>query len=74
MIGDIRILVTAPHFAPFSIHMADGRSFRVPTRDHVGVSTARATVMHDDGSCDILPGLLMAGLTVDAPGNSSEAE
>ncbi len=67
MIADIRNLVTANPFVPFSIHMADGRSFRVLTRDHIGVSTARATVTHDDGSCDVLPGLLMAGLSVDAP-------
>lgn len=56
-------------FVSFTIHMADGRTIRVPTREHISLSPGRATVIQDDDSRDILPGLLMAGLTVDASPN-----
>lgn len=46
--------------------MADGRSLRVPARDHILLVGARAIVALDSDDYDILPGLLMTGLTVDA--------
>ena len=67
MLGDIRTLLAEVPFLPFIIHMADGREVRVPSRDHISIGTARVTVTRDDGSKNILPGLLMAGLTVDRP-------
>ena len=74
MVNDIRVLLSAVPFVPFTIHMADGRHIRVPTREHIGFSGTRTTVTHDDGSQDILAGLLMAGLTVDAFVNLSATE
>lgn len=66
MIGDIRKHLDRHPFVPFNIRMADGRSLRVPTRDHILLVGARAIVALDSDDYDILPGLLMTGLTVDA--------
>lgn len=74
MVGDIRILLLEVPFLPFTIHMADGRHIRVPTREHIGFSGMRTTVTNDDNSLDILSGLLMTGLTVDAPTGRLEAK
>ena len=67
MIGDIKRHLQEDVFIPFTIHMADGRKIHVPTRDHIALSPARAIVTHDDNTWDLLPGLLMTGLTVDVP-------
>ena len=67
MTGDIRNHLAEVPFQPFTIHMADGRHIHVPSLDHIKLTTARATVIHDDGTEDILPGLLMAGLTIHTP-------
>ncbi len=68
MIGDIRRHLAQSPFQPFTIHMADGRHIDVPTHDHVTLSVSRAYINRDDESSDTLPGLLMAGLTIHAPG------
>ena len=65
MIGDIRKHLEKQPFVPFTIHMADGRQIRVPTRDHIAAAGSRAIVMLDNDDYDILSGLLMTGLSVD---------
>ena len=58
MIGDIRKHLDQHPFVPFTIHLADGRHIRVPTRDHILLAGSRAIVTLDS--------LLMSGLSVDA--------
>ncbi len=67
MNADIRKLVHAVTFIPFTIHLADGGQLRVPTVDHVAVSPAggRVIVFADDDTHDILSGLLISRITVE---------
>ncbi len=82
MTGEIRRLVSAKPFVPFTIHMGDGGSVRVPTQDHILVlpKGSRVIVSYDNDEWDVLSPLLMSRITVDsgadAAGNgaSSEAE
>lgn len=69
MNSDIRKLIAARPFAPFTIHLADGGAVHVPTVDHVFVfpDGGRVIVAKDDGDYDILSGLLMARITVHPP-------
>jgi hypothetical protein len=50
MIADIRKLIGAQPFAPFTIHSGDGSELTVPTGDHVAVPPAggRVFVFGDD--------------------------
>ena len=66
MIGAIRNHLDRQPFVPFTIHIADGRHIRVPTRDHILLNGNRVIVSLDNDDYDVLPGLLMSGLTVDA--------
>ena len=66
MIGKIRKHLGRQSFVPSTLYMADGRLIRVPTRDHMGLTASRASVVLDNDDYDILPGLLMSGLSVDA--------
>ena len=66
MIGDISNHLDVVPFRPFTIHMADGRRIHVPTREHINIIGTRAQVVQDNDNVDILPGLLMAGLTIHA--------
>ena len=72
MTGDIRDRLERQPFIAFTINMADGRKIRVPTRDHIAISQPRVVVMHDDGTLDLLPGLLISGLTIDQPAQQPE--
>ena len=67
MTDDIRKLAHASPFVPFSIHLADGGSLRVPTVDHIAVAPAggRVVVFGDDDSYDVLSSLLISRITVD---------
>ncbi len=67
MIGDIRKLVHATPFVPFTIHLADGGQLRVPTVDHVAVPPAggRVFVFGNDDRYDVLSPLLISRVTVD---------
>lgn len=67
MTSDIRKLVHAVPFVPFTIHLADGGQLRVPAIDHVAVSPTggRVIVFADDDTHDILSGLLISRITVD---------
>jgi hypothetical protein len=44
MIADIRKLITAQPFVPFTIHSADGTELTVPTVEHVAVPPAGGRV------------------------------
>jgi hypothetical protein len=67
MIVDIRERLDARPFVPFTIHVADGRQYRVERPDdaHVHSNRARASVFTDDGREFILPALLISGIGVD---------
>lgn len=67
MTGDIRKLIEAKPFVPFTIHTADGAQLRVKTVDHVAVLSpaSRVFVYDDEGSYDILSPLLISRLSVD---------
>ena len=67
MTADIRKLVHAMPFVPFTIHLADGGQLRVPTVDHIAVPPAggRIFVFGDDERYDVLSALLISRITVD---------
>ena len=65
MIVDIRKLKQDRPFVPFTIHRADGRHFQVLTGDHFLIVGNRAVVLNDNDSIEILPALLMSGITAD---------
>ena len=69
MNADLRKLIAARPFAPFTIHLADGGSVHVPTVDHIHVfpDGGRAIVHKDNGDYEILSGLLMPRITVESP-------
>ena len=66
-------------FVPFSIRMADGRTFRVPHRDFFSISpTSRTAVVHlKTGGLSMLNTTLIAEVEpdkVDQPSNSPSAD
>jgi hypothetical protein len=67
MTADIRKLMHAAPFVPFTIHLADGGQLRVPTVDHVAISPAggRVIVFSDDDTHDVLSALLISRITID---------
>ena len=67
MTADIRKLVHAVPFVPFTIHLADGGQLRVPTVDHIAVppTGGRIFVFGDDDRYDVLSSLLISRVTVD---------
>jgi len=51
---------------PFTVRLADGRSYDVPHRDYISLppkNVTGAVVWEDDGTAHILPLLTMTGLT-----------
>ena len=66
MIEEIRRLVHATPFDPFVIHMADGRSFRVPHPDFILVGHGFHVVVapEEHGPVEFLPVRMMSGLSV----------
>lgn len=67
MTADIRKLIAAQPFVPFTIHAADGSVLRVPTVDHIAVPPAggRIFVFSDDDTYEVLSPLLVARLSVE---------
>ena len=67
MLDELRNRIRAMPFIPFTVYVADGRSFSVPHPDHILV-TARGLVAieNDEGLLDILPVLLISGLRTQA--------
>ena len=66
MVIDVRERLESRPFTPFTIHVADGREFQVPTPDHAHVwpSRARVSIYMDEGLECILPALLISGVDV----------
>jgi hypothetical protein len=59
-------------FRPFTIRMADGRTFSIPHPDFLSISPAGRTVViyHADGSASIVDLLLMTELELSPPPGS----
>jgi hypothetical protein len=74
MTADLRKLVHAVPFVPFTIHLADGGQLRVPSVDHIAVPPAggRIFVFGDDERYDVLSSLLISRLTVDRESASAQ--
>jgi hypothetical protein len=67
MTADLRKLVHAVPFVPFTIHVADGGQLRVPTVDHIAVPPAggRVFVFGDDERYDVLSALMITRITLE---------
>ena len=67
MTNNIRKLIAAEPFVPFTIHTADGGLLRVPTVDHIAVPPAggRIFVFGDNDDYEVFSPLLIARLSVD---------
>ena len=67
MKADIRKLIHASPFVPFTIHLADGGQLRVSTVDHVAVPPAggRIFVFGDDERYDVVSALMITRVSVD---------
>ena len=77
MKDDVRKLVHATPFVPFTIHLADGGQLRVPTVDHIAVPPAggRIFVFGEDERYDVVSALMITRVTVDRePATSSHSE
>lgn len=76
MTGDLRRLIAAQPFVPFTIHTGDGGQLRVPTVDHIAVAPtgARVVVFADDESTILVSALLITRIVVDpAPAQATAA-
>jgi hypothetical protein len=75
----LRNLHHATPFEPFTIHMADGRTYHVPHRDFLSYSpSGRTIVVHQlDDSFGVIDRLLVTDLfvqrTAAAPSNGQQA-
>ncbi len=67
MKADIRKLVHASPFVPFTIHLADGSQLRVSTVDHIALPPAggRIFVFGDDERYDVISALMITRISVD---------
>ncbi|MGO9201058.1 MAG: hypothetical protein ACLQM8_11055 [Limisphaerales bacterium] len=67
MTADIRKLVHATPFVPFTIHLADGGQLRVPTVDHIAVppTGGRIVVFGEDERYDVISVLMITRATID---------
>lgn len=60
---EIRRLVRAAPFRPFTIFMTDGRSFGIPTSDHLSIMPSGLMVIEDDRQVvDLLPPEQVSGV------------
>ena len=64
MTDEIRVLLAAKPFVPFTIQVADGREFHIPTQDHAHIRPGgqRIGVFTDDGRENVLSALLLTGV------------
>ncbi len=64
MVGNVKRLLSARPFVPFTIVMTRGSRYPVPTPDHCGIDpqSSRVVVWFDDGSGITIAGLHMASL------------
>lgn len=67
MTVDIRQRLLARPFVPFTIQVADGREYHVPTADHAHVhpNDARVSIYTDDFREFVLPAPQLGGLASD---------
>lgn len=64
MLEELKKWTKAIPFLPFTVHVADGRSFPVPHPDHILVTAKGLVVIEDDvGLVDVLPILLVSGIS-----------
>ncbi len=75
-IEQLRTAREANPFRPFTIHLADGRSHRVPHRDYLSMSpTGRTVIVYQSGEAfSILDLLLVTELTIDAPAGQAAGD
>ncbi len=68
-VDQIRLAREANPFLPFTVHLADGRSHRVPHRDYLSMSPGGRTVIvyESDEAGHILDSLLITELSLDKP-------
>ena len=64
MIADVRKMLEAQPFVPFTIVTSGGNEYPVATADHADINPrgTQAVVWLDHGGCVIVPGLHMASL------------
>lgn len=63
MVDELKRLTKAMPFMPFTLHMTDGRAFRIPHPDHISVMAKGLIVVQDDeGVVNLLRPLLLAGI------------
>ena len=72
-IDEVRRLFRAEPFQPFTLHLADGRTFPVASREFMALSPVGRTVAvyQPDGMIDVIDLLLVTSLKVAAPSNGS---
>ncbi|HEV7868230.1 MAG TPA: hypothetical protein VGO90_11145, partial [Chthoniobacteraceae bacterium] len=63
-------------FVPFTIRMASGHEYPVPTEDHIWLppGAARVVVSDDEGCTSLLPALFISGLVKSVPPELSPTE
>ena len=64
MVGDIRKLLVARPFVPFTIVTTGGSRYSIPTPEHCGIDpqSSRIVVWFDDGSGVTVAGLHIASI------------
>ena len=68
MIEDLRKLIRATPFMPFTLQMTDGRAFRVPHPDHIFVYPSGLIGVEDDeGVVNLLPSIHLSGIEPRSP-------
>ena len=72
MTDDIREHLLAQPFVPFTIHVADGKEYRIPTADHAHVlpNGMRVDIYLDGGRTFRLPARQLSAVETDAPRSS----
>lgn len=75
-VDQIRLAREASPFRPFTIHLADGRSHRVPHRDYLSMSPGGRTVIvyESDEAGHILDALLITELSIDKARDATAPE
>jgi len=68
-VEQIRLARESHPFRQFTVHLADGRSHRVPHRDYLSMSPGGRTVIvyESDEAGHILDSLLITELSIDKP-------
>ena len=65
---EIRRLMRAIPFVPFTLFMTDGRFFRIPTADHIFIYPSGLVVVEDDKRVvNLLPPSQIAGVESQSP-------